>query len=1044
MRVSLATNTYIEVEPAITSTGTGSTNLVVTDKQHIAIPMYIYPTWWVGSDWDRLSNPAVNFVIMNPSSGPGTSSNSDYVQQVTWIKNGTGPQGGASLGIRIVGYVDTNYTARTLADVELDIDRYYSWYGVDGIFFDRVSTSPSDIAYYQTLYAYVKAKPNTGFVILNPGTQTDESYMSASDVVVNFEGSYATYSGAYPANPGWVTNYSSDRFWHIVYDTPNYASMVDTLDLAYSRNCFYHFITDRTLASNPFGALPGTTYWDNFQLREEGIVPVTESGTATESINLQIPVPDPATGGAESISLAQVNLSVAESGTSHEALTGATTLALSTSGTSATTEGVVSNAPRMAIPMYIYPTWYLPGGSDWDRLVDPPIAFVVMNPASGPGGSFNSDYGHQIPITQALGIKVFGYVDTSYGSILTATVESQVDDYYTWYGVDGIFFDQVSNSPADISYYTTIYNYVHTKAATPIVVINPGTQTDEGYMAASDVVVNFEGSYTTYTTGFAPNPAWVSNYAAARFWHIIYDVPAISNMVIVDQLARTRNAGYEYITDRTLASNPFGALPGEPYFTTTLDRLQNIIDAPDTASGSETASLFVSPAQTDTASGSETETFATITPSVTETRVGSEALNIAATLSTSDSATAATSASIQVEAPITDSGSLTDVPTLGTITPAVTDGLTTGAEQVALGTITPAVPDATTTLDHADVGFIGVTPVDSASASETATIGSVSSTVDDTSIGIDEPTLGTITLSQTDSSLAQEGVSIIAGAPNVLDGGVGSDSTTLSTVAPLTVDGGVGQTSTSLGTVAVPVSDAGSGIDEASVNTGTYQVPVADTGSGATAVASGFAGPDVPEVGLGQEGITFGTIAISESDSSAALDNVSLAGVTPTVSDVAGTTEVPFIAIQTVQVDDQFATGGESLSIQAQAAVTDSALTGEFLSATAAVPVVDTALGTDSALPSATMVVSDTASPLDSISIPTVSSTIADSAVGVDSPAIGILISDLAVGYEQVAGVSIDVVDSATAVDSVGVYHLSLASELYVRGPGRLVVLVGD
>lgn len=39
-------------------------------------------------------------------------------------------------------------------------------------------------------------------------------------------------------------------------------------------------------------------------------------------------------------------------------------------------------------------------------------------------------------------IKVFGYVDTNYGRVALDTATRNIDSYYSWIGVDGIFFDQ--------------------------------------------------------------------------------------------------------------------------------------------------------------------------------------------------------------------------------------------------------------------------------------------------------------------------------------------------------------------------------------------------------------------------------------------------------------------------------------------------------------------------------------------------------------------------------------------------------------------------
>src|SRR5687767_14386752 len=70
----------------------------------------------------------------------------------------------------------------------------------------------------------------------------------------------------------------------------------------------------------------------------------------------------------------------------------------------------------------------------------PTVRQVIINPNSGPGSSPDPDYAKQVKESQAAGLRVLGYVATDYGANLEATVREEVNHYYLWYGVDGIFF----------------------------------------------------------------------------------------------------------------------------------------------------------------------------------------------------------------------------------------------------------------------------------------------------------------------------------------------------------------------------------------------------------------------------------------------------------------------------------------------------------------------------------------------------------------------------------------------------------------------------
>ena len=131
-------------------------------------------------------------------------------------------------GITVVGYVDTNYGARGVSAVESDIDKYYSWYHVNGIFFDRASTdcalAIAPTSYYATLNAYVKAKGGAARTILNPGRQTNERFLADADILLAFEGSDTQYVISYSA-PSWVAKYPPSRFWHIIYAASSASAM---------------------------------------------------------------------------------------------------------------------------------------------------------------------------------------------------------------------------------------------------------------------------------------------------------------------------------------------------------------------------------------------------------------------------------------------------------------------------------------------------------------------------------------------------------------------------------------------------------------------------------------------------------------------------------------------------------------------------------------------------------------------------------------------------------------------------------------------------
>lgn len=205
------------------------------------------------------------------------------------------------------------------------------------------------------------------------------------------------------------------------------------------------------------------------------------------------------------------------------------------------------------------PYYYATGlaGSKWEQMADrAPIVSVMI--LSGP--SVRPEKLADVQYAQALGIKVLGYVFTSYGDRSIAAVKADIDTHYSYYGVDGIFLDEVDNTgnATDLAFYATCYQYIKAKTSGPrLVVLNPGATTKESYAAFADHIVVFESRPSKYRT--RSNPDWETLYPSSKFWHIIHSCPAdeVSEML---ELSRQRNAGLIFITD-DVPPNPYNDLP---------------------------------------------------------------------------------------------------------------------------------------------------------------------------------------------------------------------------------------------------------------------------------------------------------------------------------------------------------------------------------------------------------------------------------------------------------------------------------------------------
>jgi hypothetical protein len=226
----------------------------------ILLPLYIYPNWYDRDKylWKQVAAAAKKVpivAIINPNNGPDNAPpNTDYQQGIKDLRQA---------GVKIVGYVATNYTKRELSAVTTDIDLYIKYFNVDGIFIDESANTQEKLSYYHKIYKHIKARSSRYQVILNPGTDITESYIQepVADVLVIFENYQKVWSRYNP--PAYVRNYASEHFAALVHTVAaDRQSIKNTLDRAVAHKFGYIYITNDsvdTANNNPWDTLP--SYW---------------------------------------------------------------------------------------------------------------------------------------------------------------------------------------------------------------------------------------------------------------------------------------------------------------------------------------------------------------------------------------------------------------------------------------------------------------------------------------------------------------------------------------------------------------------------------------------------------------------------------------------------------------------------------------------------------------------------------------------------------------------------------------------------------------
>ena len=215
--------------------------------QRIILPAYSYPapptTFWDGGI--DAADP-VQFLIANPATGPGERADPNYVAALARVK---------ASGIRVMGYADTAYGAREAGLVAAEMDTWSAVYGVTDVFLDQTASSPDQLPYYEALAAHARARPGA-ILMLNPGNNVDEGYLQVADILNVFEGSQDEYAAFSPAE--WTADHPTSRFAHLIYDVPDEAAMLATLEQSIAQRAGYVYITSDTLP-NPWEFLP--PYW---------------------------------------------------------------------------------------------------------------------------------------------------------------------------------------------------------------------------------------------------------------------------------------------------------------------------------------------------------------------------------------------------------------------------------------------------------------------------------------------------------------------------------------------------------------------------------------------------------------------------------------------------------------------------------------------------------------------------------------------------------------------------------------------------------------
>jgi hypothetical protein len=204
------------------------------------------------------------------------------------------------------------------------------------------------------------------------------------------------------------------------------------------------------------------------------------------------------------------------------------------------------------------------------------VGMVILNPASGPGTMLHDGYRSATDTLRRAGVAVVGYVDTAYGTRAPGAVLAEVARHRRWYGVDGVFFDQVGIECSQLEHNLELARGARAHGCRSVVA-NAGATPCECLMDAADVIVSAENDARTYLD-MPAGPNWMRRYDATRFCHLVYGAADAGLMRAVVSTARNRGVGWVFATPLPLGRlrsgdvplHPWAGLPGDEYWAALL------------------------------------------------------------------------------------------------------------------------------------------------------------------------------------------------------------------------------------------------------------------------------------------------------------------------------------------------------------------------------------------------------------------------------------------------------------------------------------------
>lgn len=236
--------------------------------------------------------------------------------------------------------------------------------------------------------------------------------------------------------------------------------------------------------------------------------------------------------------------------------------------------GLAGGCQKMIVPIYPSNTGY------WDEAVAsgmPPGSILILNTGGsaaddptaglgGPGLGPDAAMQQRVRDAQYRGYIVLAYVRTGGAGSGPgprrdeAAVRLDLANAAAWYGVDGVYVDEVYTSTENFDYYRAVVAEAR-RFVGGLVALNPGGVPDRAYVDLADIVVTYEGDYAAYRD-VGGEPRWLADFPPERFAQQLLSVPDAPTMQQALAAIRRHRTGYVYVTSEPAArANEYSLLP---------------------------------------------------------------------------------------------------------------------------------------------------------------------------------------------------------------------------------------------------------------------------------------------------------------------------------------------------------------------------------------------------------------------------------------------------------------------------------------------------